>query len=103
MEGYARRPTYSSHDLRYLSFPEERSQAALANRIFQENLSRIELISLLEAIGARYLVVDRRGPDGGWLARSEYYGLTVAFDSPSLVVLRVPGLGIEADRSSAEY
>ncbi|MGH8934838.1 MAG: hypothetical protein ACRDXD_00970 [Acidimicrobiia bacterium] len=90
VQGYAERPTYSSHDLRYLSFPEERRQAALANRLFQENLSRTELMSLLEDIGARYLVVDRRGPDGGWLLRTEDYGLVVAFDSPSLVVLRVP-------------
>ena len=90
IEGYAERPTYSAMDTRYVAFPDEKRQAELANRIFRGGLTPGEFAPLMKAIGARFVVVDTRGPDAVWLERSDDYNLTPLVESTSLVVLTVP-------------
>lgn len=90
IEGYAERPTYSALDTRYVAFPDEERQAELANQIFRGGLTPGEFAPLIETIGARFVVVDTRGPDADWLERVDDYNLTVLVESASLVVLTVP-------------
>ena len=87
VEGYGQRPTYSAIDTRYVTFSEEKRQGVLANAIFGGRMSVTRTTSLLKSIGARFVVVDRRGPDADWLRDADRYGLTLLFDSRSLVIL----------------
>ncbi|MDP8957692.1 MAG: hypothetical protein M3N51_00475, partial [Actinomycetota bacterium] len=90
VQGYVRRPTYSAVDARFLTFPEEQAQAKLAERLFSGELGESQTMSLLEEIEARFIVVDRRGPDGDWLPHSKELDLRKVYDSQSLVILEVP-------------
>ena len=89
VEGYAQRRTYSGIDVRFLAFPEEREQALLANALFLEHSSDSETLAHLASIGARFLVVDRRGPDAGWLDRAPMGAFEIVYDSDTLVILKV--------------
>lgn len=89
IEGYGERRTYTGVDVRSLSFPEERAQAETANLIFTGEASGAETRSLLEAHGLDYLVVDRRGPNSGWLSGNVASGFQRVYDSPTIVVLEV--------------
>lgn len=91
VEGYIGLPTYSGVDPRLAAFPDEREQAEIANEIFSGELSDLETRSRLQAVGADYLVLDRRGPDAPWLETSLPRSLPVLYDSPTLVILRFPG------------
>lgn len=87
VEGYAELPTYTGQDLRALAFPDERDQAQTANDIFSGSLSEAETITRLSAIGADYLVVDRRGLDSEFLNGDLAGAMRVVDDTSSLVIL----------------
>ncbi len=93
VEGYGERPTYSGLDTRFLAFPDEREQAEIANGFFSGEMSDSEARGQLQAIGADFLVVDRRGPDAAWLDSGLARSLPVVFDSETIVVLGVEDVG----------
>jgi hypothetical protein len=86
--GYAERPTYPGGDVNFLASPQERAQGAAANRVFESDSSEAQ--ALLEEIGARFLVVDRRGPDAAWLEDEFARSLRVVDGNSNLVVLELP-------------
>lgn len=88
VEGYAQRPTYSAMDIRYVAFPEERRQAVVANSLFSGELTDQEMTSLLAEIDARFVVLDRAGPDARWIVDARRLGMELISSSGSLVVLR---------------
>lgn len=87
VEGYAGLPTYTSIDVGYLAFPDERSQALSAAAVFEDPPDRAA--GLLDQIGARFLILDRRGPDAGWLSAGEPASLDIVSDG-TLLILEVP-------------
>jgi hypothetical protein len=89
VEGAARLPTISGHDPSFLTFPREIEEAEDANVFFQGDLSPDDALDYLESVGAQYLVVDRRGPDAGWMFRADRPSFDVIYDSPTLVILEV--------------
>jgi hypothetical protein len=89
VEGAAKLPTVSGHDPSFLTFPSEIEEAEEANAFFQGELSPLDAVGYLESVGARFLVVDRRGPDGGWMFRANRPSFDVIYDSPTLVILEV--------------
>ncbi|MEX2653097.1 MAG: hypothetical protein WD473_11725 [Acidimicrobiia bacterium] len=93
VEGYAERPTYTGVSVDFVAFEEERDQAEIANEVFSGQLSDSQIRSKLEAIGADFLLLDRRGPDAPWLRGSFAQSLTVLYDSATLVIFRVPETG----------
>lgn len=90
VEGYVGIPTYSGLDPRFAAFREEREQAEIANVLFSGQLTDEETMAELEEIGADFLVVDRRGPDAGWLEGDVARSFPVLHDSATVVVLLVP-------------
>lgn len=88
VQGYAGIQTYTGVDLRYLTFPEERDQARIANEFFAHRDLDSDSLETLDAIGADFLVVDRRGPDAGWLNGEMAHLFEVIYDSATFVVLR---------------
>jgi hypothetical protein len=90
VQGYAGIPAYTAVDLRFLTFPEEREQALIANQIFDGTFDEAESIGALESIGADYVVVDRRGPNDGWLNSGLAERFRRVFESPTVVILEVP-------------
>jgi hypothetical protein len=86
VQGYAGIPTYTSVDLGFLAFPDEREQSQTAAGIF--DAPSAGALSTLDQLGAEYLIFDRRGPDSGWLAQGEPVGLNVMFDG-TLMLLEV--------------
>jgi hypothetical protein len=91
VEGVAKLPTMSGHDPSFLTFPGEIDEAESANAFFGGELSPAEAVDYLESVDARYLVVDRRGPDSGWMFRADRPSFDVVYDSPTLVILEVRG------------
>jgi hypothetical protein len=91
VEGAAILPAISGHDPRFLTFEAEIEEAEDANAFFQGDLSPADALDYLESVGARYLVVDRRGPDAGWMFRADRPSFDVIYDSPTLVILEVRG------------
>jgi hypothetical protein len=89
VEGIARLPTISGHDSRYLTFPSEIKEAEEANAFFAGELGPDETNDYLAETGVRFVVVDKRGPDLGWLYRADRPTLPVIHDSPSLAILEV--------------
>jgi hypothetical protein len=79
----------SGHDPSFLTFPGEIDEAESANAFFGGGLSPAEAVDYLESVDARYLVVDRRGPDSGWMFRADRPSFDVVYDSPTLVILEV--------------
>ncbi|HSJ83263.1 MAG TPA: hypothetical protein VLA91_05530 [Acidimicrobiia bacterium] len=90
VQGYAGIPTYTGVDLRFLTFPEEREQSQIANDFFDLDSTEAESRELLRTIGADFVVVDRRGPDAGWLESRLAAELELIYESPTLVLLQVP-------------
>ena len=93
VEGYAERPTYSAHDEKFLAFPDERSQAETADRLFSGILSYEAMSRELLELGAQFLVVDRRGPHSSWLDSEYAQSLAVVHDDSNLVVLEAQPSG----------
>jgi hypothetical protein len=89
VEGIARLPTISGHDPRYLTFPAEILEAEEANAFFAGELEPIETTNYLNQAGVRFVVVDKRGPDSGWLFRADRPTFPVIYDSSALVILEV--------------
>jgi hypothetical protein len=89
VQGYAGIPAYTAVDLRFLTFPEEREQAQVANQIFDGTFDEAESIRALESIGADYVIVDRRGPNDGWLNSGLAKRFRRIFESPTVVILEV--------------
>ena len=89
VQGYAGLPTFTGVDPRFLTFPEERDQAIVANEFFAQKAINAKSLETLSEIGADFLVVDRRGPDSGWLDSEMAQRFHVIYDSPTVVVLRV--------------
>jgi hypothetical protein len=90
VQGYAGIPTYTAVDLRFLTFPEEREQAHIANQIFDGTFDDAESIRALASIGADFVIVDRRGPNHGWLDSGLANQFRSIYESPTVVILEVP-------------
>jgi hypothetical protein len=88
VEGITKMPTMSGHDPRYLTFAAEVEEAEAANVFFEAN-DPDDASQLLEDLGAEFIVVDRRGPDAGWLAHIDALELVAITETSSLVILRV--------------
>lgn len=84
VEGYAGIPTYTNIDTAFLAFPEEREQAHFAAELFSSPPE--EAAAMMGEIGARFLILDRRGPDAGWLGGGEPVGLNQLADGTLLVM-----------------
>ncbi len=91
VQGYAERPSYPGGNVDFLASPQERDQGAQANRVFQTDPSTAA--GLLDQMGARFVVVDRRGPSALWLESEFARSLKVIDDSSNLVVLELPQKG----------
>jgi hypothetical protein len=90
VQGYAERPTYPAGNIDFLASQQERAQGAAANLVFEEPVDTSRVTALLEQIGARFVVVDRRGPSIGWLGSEFARSLRVIDDSSNLVILELP-------------
>jgi hypothetical protein len=90
VEGIAGLPTFSGHDPRYLSFASEIAEAEAANAFFDNQMSEAESAEFLEESMARFIVVDRRGPDRAWLGRADLDEFVVIDDTSGFVILEVP-------------
>jgi hypothetical protein len=86
--GYAERPTYPGGNVAFLASPAERAQGAKANEVFAADPS--ESARLLDQIGARFVVVDRRAPSAGWLDSEFARSLEIIDDRSNLVILELP-------------
>lgn len=87
VEGLIGVPTYTSIDEEFLSFPDEREQSELAAAVFKAPPE--QAASMLDELGADYLILDRRGPDAGWLGGGEPIGLETVSDG-TLLILEAP-------------
>jgi hypothetical protein len=88
VQGYAERPTYPGGNVGFLASPQERDQGAQANHVFKvDPWVGARLLSLM---GARFVVVDRRGPSAGWLQSEFAHSLKVVDDNSNLVILQLP-------------
>ena len=83
VEGYAGVPTYTSHDMR-LTFPDERRQAEQAARVFGGSPDEAKIA--LEETDARFVILDRRGPDGEWSGGRQPGGLTLVSHGTLLIL-----------------
>jgi hypothetical protein len=90
VEGYAERPSYTAVNTNFLAFPDEREQAEIATAFFEDGYSLQESIATLVEIGAEYVVVDKRGPDAGWLDGPVADAFMVLDDTSNIVVLKAP-------------
>lgn len=84
VEGFAGVPTFTSIDQGFLAFPDERAQAETAEALFTSPSEGAA--SLLDEIGARFLILDRRGPDVAWLAGGDPTGLEPISDGTLLIL-----------------
>jgi len=84
VEGFAGIPTYTSIDTAFLAFPDERAQAEFAAELFSSPPE--DAAAMLDEIGARFLILDRRGPDARWLGGGEPVGLTSLTDGTLLIL-----------------
>ena len=91
VQGYAERPTYPAGNVDFLASPQERDQGARANQVFQVEPSAAA--GLLDQMGARFIVVDRRGPSAAWLDNEFARSLEVIDNSSNLVILELPQKG----------
>jgi hypothetical protein len=73
VQGYAGIPTFTNIDIAFLAFPDERQQADAAAALFSAPPE--QAADLIEEHGARFLVLDRRGSDVGWLGDGDPVGL----------------------------
>jgi hypothetical protein len=73
VQGYAGIPTYTNIDTSFLAFPDERDQAEAAADLFATPPERTA--DLMGEHGARFLILDRRGSDVGWLGDGDPSGL----------------------------
>ena len=88
VQGYAEVPTYPAGNIEFLASPQERAQGTTANLVFESDPSAVA--GYLDQIGARFLVVDRRGPGEAWLESEFAMSLRVIDDSSNLVILELP-------------
>jgi hypothetical protein len=73
VQGYAGIPTFTNIDTAFLAFPDEREQAEAAADLFAAPPERAA--DLMGEHGARFLILDRRGSDVGWLGDGDPAGL----------------------------
>jgi hypothetical protein len=78
VQGFAGIPTYTGIDSAFLAFPDERVQAEMADRLFTAPPE--EAASTMDELEARFLILDRRGSDVGWLSTGETTGLAPLTD-----------------------
>lgn len=78
VQGYAGIPTLTSIDSAFLAFPDERDQADVASDLFSAPPS--DAAVLMTEHKARFLILDRRGADVGWLAGGDPVGLDALTD-----------------------
>ncbi len=97
VQGYAGIPTFTGIDLRWLAFPLEREQAELANAVFSGDLNVAETSALLDSVGADFLVVDRRDPNGDWISTPSAQAFPVLYQSNTLVVMGAIPVGTTHD------
>ncbi len=93
VQGYAGRRTYPGGDIDFLASPQERDQGSKANLVFMEPVVTTKVEELLDQIGARFVIVDRRGPHVVWLESEFARSLEVVDSSSNLVILELPGNG----------
>jgi hypothetical protein len=89
VQGYAGVPTLTSIDPAFLAFPDERAQAAIADHLFTSSAQ--EAGDLLREIEARFVIVDRRGPDVAWAAQGSASEMEVVRDGTLLVLITPHG------------
>ncbi len=89
VEGIAKLPTISGHDPRFLTFPSEIAEAEQANSFFEGEMGPQGSIEFLEEAGVRFVIVDKRGPDAGWMFRADRPTYPVIYDSPTLAIFKV--------------
>jgi hypothetical protein len=87
VQGYAGIPTLTSIDTAFLAFPDERVQAELAADLF--SAPREEAVRMMAEDGVRFLILDRRGSDVGWLGGDEPDHLATLSDG-TLRIMEVP-------------
>jgi hypothetical protein len=90
VQGYGERPTYPGGNIGFLASPQERSQGTTANLVFAEPVNALRVSGLLDRIGARFIVVDRRGPGATWLESEFARSLNMIDNSSNLVILELP-------------
>ena len=78
IQGYTGIPTYTNIDVAFVSFPDEREQAEAAAHIFSASPERAA--ALMDEIGARFLILDRRGADVAWLGGGDPIGMEFLTD-----------------------
>jgi hypothetical protein len=83
-EGFAGVPTFTNIDPGFLAFPDERAQAETAEALFTSPPEGAA--AMLDEVGARFLILDRRGPDVGWLAGGDPTGLERISDGTLLIL-----------------
>jgi len=84
VQGYAGIPTYTNIDTAFLAFPDERAQAEAAAELFASPPE--QAASMLDDVGARFLILDRRGPDVAWRAQGDPTGLAPLSDGTLLIL-----------------
>lgn len=84
VEGFAGIPTFTNIDPGFLAFPDERAQAETADALFTAPAEGAA--AMLGEVGARFLILDRRGPDVGWLAGGDPTGLERISDGTLLIL-----------------
>lgn len=84
VQGYAGIPTYTNIDTAFLAFPDERAQAEAAAAVFAAPPE--EAAGMLDDVGARFLILDRRGADVGWHGGGDPVGLESLSDGTLLIM-----------------
>jgi hypothetical protein len=84
VEGFAGIPTFTNIDPGFLAFPDERAQAETADALFAAPAEGAA--AMLDEVEARFLILDRRGPDVGWLAGGDPTGLERISDGTLLIL-----------------
>jgi hypothetical protein len=83
VQGYAGIPTVTSIDPAFLAFPDERAQAAVADRLFSSPIEESD-----GALGgARFVIVDRRGSEVAWAAQDLSGRLERILDGTLLILM----------------
>jgi hypothetical protein len=84
VQGYAGIPTYTNMDTAFLAFPDEKEQAEFAATLFSAVPEQAAVS--MDEVGARFLILDRRGSDVGWLGDGDPVGLQQLSDGTLLIM-----------------
>ena len=88
VQGYAGIATFTNIDTAFVAFPDERAQAIAATDLFSAPPN--DAAGLMGEHGARFLILDRRGADVGWLGGGDPIGMEFLTDG-TLRIMEVSG------------